>query len=138
MCHNPASPHVRESGFRNVGNFCLWKPESEKNLHVESTILGFGIRNTAQRIRNPTTRPLPAHLSDVSRILVPQTKTGIHTWNPESMTWNPESKNVLSPIHGATRLDDSMKSPCFCEKPSGVMLSFTEAFITDILFNEQV
>ena len=22
------SPHVREFGFRNPGNFCLWKPES--------------------------------------------------------------------------------------------------------------
>ena len=28
--------------------------ESGKNLHVESGILSFGIRNTAQRIRNPT------------------------------------------------------------------------------------
>ena len=38
------SPHVRESK----------SSESGKNLHVESGILSFGIRNTAQRIRNPT------------------------------------------------------------------------------------
>ena len=31
-------------------------------------ILGFGIRNTAQRVPNPT-----------------------NVWNPESITWNPES-----------------------------------------------
>ena len=33
-----------EFGFRNLGNFCLWK----------SRILGLGIRNTAQGIRNPS------------------------------------------------------------------------------------
>ena len=32
----------------------MWNPESAKNLHVESGILGFRIRNTAQGIRNPT------------------------------------------------------------------------------------
>ena len=36
--------HVRASEFRNRGNFLL----------VESGILGLGIRNTAQGIRNPT------------------------------------------------------------------------------------
>ena len=45
------SLHVRESRF----------PESGKFLLVKSRILGFGIRNTAQRIRNP-----------------------INDWNPES------------------------------------------------------
>ena len=40
------SPHVKESGFRNPGNFCIWNPESWKFLPVESGILGLGIRNT--------------------------------------------------------------------------------------------
>ena len=51
-------PPVRESGFRNRG---------------KSGILGFGIRNTAQGIRNP-----------------------INDWNPISK--NPESKNVLDSL----------------------------------------
>jgi len=51
-------PHVRESGFRNRG---------------KSGILGFGIRNTAHGIRNPT-----------------------NDWNPISK--NPESKNVLDSL----------------------------------------
>ena len=50
-------PHVREFGFRNPGNVCLWNPESGKfcswNIK-KSGILGFGMRNTAQGIRNPT------------------------------------------------------------------------------------
>ena len=40
-----ASAHVRESGVWNPWNFCLWNLES---------CMGFGMRNTAQRIRNPT------------------------------------------------------------------------------------
>ena len=51
---NVSSPHVRESGFRNPGNFYIQNPESWKFLLVESGILGLGIRNTAVRIRNPT------------------------------------------------------------------------------------
>ena len=47
------SPHVREWGFRNPGNFLMWNPESEKILPGESGLLGFGTRNTAQGIRNP-------------------------------------------------------------------------------------
>ena len=46
------SPHVGESGFPNPGNFCLWNPEFGKFLLLESEILAFGIRNTAQEIRN--------------------------------------------------------------------------------------
>ena len=48
----PQSPHVKESGFRNPGNFCIWNPESWKFLLVESGILGLGIRN-------PTNNPNP-------------------------------------------------------------------------------
>ena len=47
-------PHLRESEFRNPGNFCSWNPESGKILLLESGILGLGPRNTAQGIRNPT------------------------------------------------------------------------------------
>ena len=38
---------VRDSGFRNR-KFCLWNPESG--------ILGFGIRNTTQRVGDPTNK----------------------------------------------------------------------------------
>ena len=47
-------PHVRESRFRNLRNMFLWNPESRKILLMESGILGFRIRNTAEGIRNPT------------------------------------------------------------------------------------
>ena len=57
-------------------------PGSERLLLVESGILGFGIRNAAQRIRNLT-----------------------EDWNPESSTrdpestaWNPESKTALDSV----------------------------------------
>ena len=53
------SPHVKESGFRNPGNFCIWNPESWKFLLVESGILGLGIRNTGLGIRNPTNNSNP-------------------------------------------------------------------------------
>ena len=54
------SPNVR----------CLWTPESRKILLMESEMLDFGIRNTAQGIRNPTSKL-------ESRIEVLLTKTGI-------------------------------------------------------------
>ena len=51
------SPHVRKSGFRipECGKFCSWNPKSGKTwLYVKTEILGLGIRNTVERIRNPT------------------------------------------------------------------------------------
>ena len=62
MCYHYAlsKPLSTEVGWKycslkgNRGNFCLWKPESGKHLHVESKILGFAILNTAQGIWNPT------------------------------------------------------------------------------------
>ena len=51
---NTVSPTVRDFQFENLGNFYLWNPESGKVLLVQSGFLGFGIRNTAQRIRNST------------------------------------------------------------------------------------
>ena len=48
--------HVKESWLRNPRNFDLWNPKSEKKkvLLMDSAIMGFGIRNIVQRIRNLT------------------------------------------------------------------------------------
>ena len=66
------SPYLRESGFRNPRQFCLWNQESRKFLFVESEILGFGKRNTAQGIRNPLMiaigNPLPTSTDKESGI----------------------------------------------------------------------
>ena len=43
--------YVRECGFRK---FLLLEPGIQKFVLLKSGILGFGIRNTAQRIRNPS------------------------------------------------------------------------------------
>ena len=76
-------PHVKESGFRNPGNFCIWNSESCKFLLVESGILGLGIRNTGVGIRNPSSTEKDLESSK---------------WNPESTAWNPESKSVLDSL----------------------------------------
>ena len=55
---------------------------------MEWDILGFGIRDTAQGIRNPTNDWNPEfkfHLQELES----------STWNQESTAWNPESKTVL-------------------------------------------
>ena len=39
---------------KGIRKFCLWNPKSGKTLFVKSGILDLAIRNTAQRIRNPT------------------------------------------------------------------------------------
>ena len=52
--HVAKSPHLIKSGFWHAENFCLWNPESRKNLLVESRILGFEFRNIPQGIRNLT------------------------------------------------------------------------------------
>ena len=72
-------------------NCCSWKVECVKFLLVESGILGFGIRNTAQVIRNPTN-----DWSLESKFHLQRLKSS--TWNPESMAWNPESKTVLDSL----------------------------------------
>ena len=56
-------------------------PESVKFLLVESGILGFGIRNTALRIRKP--------IKDLMEFSL---------WNPESKAWKPESTTVLDSL----------------------------------------
>ena len=56
---------------------------------MESEILGFGILNTAQGIRNPTNDRNP-------EFQVPRIKNlESSTWDSESKVWNPESKTLL-------------------------------------------
>ena len=55
---------------------------------MESGILGFGVWNTAQGIRNPTSDWYPESKFHW-QILESSTS------NPEPMTWNPESRTVL-------------------------------------------
>ena len=62
-----------------------------KYFLVKSGILGFGIRNTAKRIWNPTKDWNPE-----SKFY--QQRPESSTWNPESRAWNPESKTVLDPL----------------------------------------
>ena len=70
---NSSSCNFRDQTQTESG-FCIWIPESEKILLVESRILGFGIRNTAQGIQNSTTdyNPEPKlHWIPVPRIQYP-------------------------------------------------------------------
>ena len=110
---------MRESGFRNQGKFCLWNPESwalepriqlkesripltiesriqvpltkTGNQQLESGILGFGIRNTAPGILNPTNDRNPESKFHWQRL-------ESSSWNLESTAWNPESKTVLDSL----------------------------------------
>ena len=78
------SVNVRESIFRNLGNFCLWNPEYyalDSGIQLKETriTLMIAIQNTSSidkesRIPNP----------------VP--------WNPESTAWDPETKIVLNSL----------------------------------------
>ena len=86
-----ASPSVRESRFRNPGNLRLWNLESGNILLMESGIPGFGIRNTAQGIWNPTN-----DWNSESKFYWQIPESG--TWNPESTVRNPESKTVLDSL----------------------------------------
>ena len=65
--------------------------ESWKFLLEESGILGFGIWNTAQGIRNPTNDWNPESKFHWQRL-------ESSSWNPESTAWNPESKTVLDSL----------------------------------------
>ena len=86
-----ASPSVRESRFRNPGNLRLWNLESGNILLMESGIPGFGIRNTAQGIWNPTN-----DWNSESKFYWQIPESG--TWYPESTVRNPESKTVLDSL----------------------------------------
>ena len=76
--------HVRKCGF---GKFLLLEPGIQKFVLLKSGTLGFGIRNTAQRIRNPSNDWNPE-----SKFQWQEPGTG--DWNPESTAWDTESKTV--------------------------------------------
>ena len=72
--------------YRNPGYFCLWNSESGEIWHGGSEILGFGIWNTAQGIRNPT-----------------------YDWNPVTKTG---IQYLESRIHGVeSRIQDCLGFP---------------------------
>ena len=62
---------------RTESEFASWNPDSgiQEIFACGIRILGFGFRNTAQGIQNPT-----------------------NDWNPESTAWNSESKNILESL----------------------------------------
>ena len=81
------SPHVRESRFRisDSENFCLWNLEFGKILFVESGILGYGIRYTAQGMLNAT-----------------------DDWNPESKD---QLTNYWNPVPGIQNPQRGVQTP---------------------------
>ena len=58
---------------------------------MESGILGFGVRNTDQGIRNPANDWNPE--SKFHKQILES-----NTWNPESTAWNPEPKSALDSL----------------------------------------
>ena len=114
------TPHDLNAGNRLEVAWCkgIRIPESKRvllfgsrireNFLVESHILGFGIRNTAQGIRNPTDN---CNLDPSSTDKDWNPPPG----NPESTKWNPESKTVLDSLAWAVRgyeLRSSLKTVC--------------------------
>ena len=82
--------------FPNVELRVFWCTETTILL-LESGILGFGIGNTAQEIRNLSNDWNPE--SEFYWQILDSS-----TWNPESTAWNPESKTVLDSLkNGAKR-----------------------------------
>ena len=71
--------------------FLLVESRIWENLLLESEILGFGIRNTAQGIRKPFKDSNPESKFHWQRL-------ESSSWNPESTAWNPESKTVLDSL----------------------------------------
>ena len=66
---------------------------------MESAILGFGIGNSAQGIRNPSN---DWNLNSKFFVQRPESST----WNPDQSTvWNPESKIVLDSLTWDDRVD---------------------------------
>ena len=82
----------------------------------ESGILGLGIRNTAQRIRNPS-------------------KTKFHLQRLESSTWNPESMADLDSLSPGERVISNMISMfVFFERT----FCFTKFFLQEVLRKNKV
>ena len=84
----------------------------------ESGILGFGIRNTAQRIRN-----FSKYWNQESKFHRQRLESS--TWNLESAVWNPESKTVLDSFSSDERVISDMISVLFFERAS----CFTNVFV---------
>ena len=80
--------HQLPSEFKK---FLLVESRIWENLLVESGILGFGIRNTAQGIRKPSKDCNPESKFHWQRL-------ESSFWNPESTAWNLESKTVLDSL----------------------------------------
>ena len=81
------SPNVRKDGFQHPGIFGLWNPQSGKVLLVKSKILGFGICDSTQGIRNPADSWNPDESSIFDRYSEKQyLECGSTAWNPESPT----------------------------------------------------
>ena len=119
---------MREFGFRNSQNFWLWNQESSKYLLRNPDILenfcfgirnpekflnpesgnfcDFGIRNTAQRIRNPTNDSNPESASSIDKVFGRNPIPGIR--NPWPGIQNPRLSRI--PIHGLVK-----GSSAFCD-----------------------
>ena len=112
---------MREFGFRNSENFWLWNQESSKYLLRNPDILenfcfgirnpgkflnpesgnfcDFGLRNTAQRIRNPTNDSNPESASSIDKVFGRNPVPGIR--NPWPGIQNPRLSRI--PIHGLVK-----------------------------------
>ena len=112
---------MREFGFRNSENFWLWNQESSKYLLRNADILenfcfgirnpgkflnpesgnfcDFGLRNTAQRIRNPTNDSNPESASSIDKVFGRNPVPGIR--NPWPGIQNPRLSRI--PIHGLVK-----------------------------------
>ena len=107
----------------------IWTPKSGNVLLVESGILGFGIRNTAQSIWNPTENWNPESNFTFQRL-----ESSI--WNPESTIWNAESKAVLdclTLVNLAVMLSNMSFITWFVTCVRHKVLSLTLYFWTDIM-----
>ena len=90
-----SSPLIRQSVFRHLGYLVLVESEIWENLTRGIWILGFGMRNTAQGIRNPSN---DSNTDSKSHCQILESST----WNPESAARNLEFKTVLDSLHCAT------------------------------------
>ena len=89
------NPFVSCKGIRipECKKFLLVESRIWENLLVESGILGFGIRNTAQGIRNPANFGIRNPIS-----IDKDWNAVIGIWNPQCGIQNPESKTVLDSL----------------------------------------
>ena len=82
----PDECHIASQNYKGIRT-----PGVEKLLLVESEILGFGIRNTTQKIRNPTTHWIPESTFHGPKIRNPQ-----RVIQDVTLSW--------IPLYGATQM----------------------------------